>query len=99
MYITGREIKNDYQLLREGRTKELMHQRQCSSYHMLLEVMKSNYIINVSQKPFHTGFMGILLWCIQFLLEAELYEYRFLSIIWSLLYRQPFKHIYHDDAC
>jgi hypothetical protein len=25
MYIAGREIKNDYQLLREGRTKELMH--------------------------------------------------------------------------
>jgi len=41
MYIAGREIKNDYQLLREGRTKQLMHQRQCSSYHTLLEATKS----------------------------------------------------------
>jgi len=43
--------------------------------------------------------MGILLWYIQFLLDAELKEYRILGIIWSLLYSQPFKHIYHDDAC
>ena len=41
MYITVREIKNDYQLLSKGRrTKELMHQRQSSSYHTLLEATK-----------------------------------------------------------
>ena len=41
MYSAGREIKNDYQLFREGRTKQLMHYRQHSNYHTLLETMKS----------------------------------------------------------